>query len=190
MNTLKSMRKGMKTGDRLPKFVVDLVSLMDMPQPGKVVKEEPHSDSGPDGEEDVQSQQQIAARGSSTDQGKWAQMQALRRVDPKRKLLKRLSSGESPPPPPLRKTPSGQPPSAPPASGSKKPMFWVFGQVCFRQRGTCRDQTETWEESGGFKNFVFADGEAHLSEEPALLEDLPIPSVARKGKSKVLKHRR
>ena len=99
---------------------------------------------------------------------KYLAMAALREQHPRRRLLRKVSSNASQEPLPAPPPKKGK---SPPAASQMHP--WIFDGKCYRQVGTSQQIAANWVERGGFKLFIFADGEEYLSEEVVLLDELP-----------------
>ena len=172
MNTLKHIDKSKTTGERLPRFINDLLSMM-----------APCERDGIDEGEEVEDEEDeacssVVVHAELAKQDAMEAMTLLRSKHPKRRLLLRESS--CPSECALVGTCAAGALSVMGASSVdaismvKKPssstqgFFWHFAGFAHWQKGTLVEKTDKWEASGGFKLYQFEDGHTWLSEEPVL----------------------
>ena len=191
MNTIKAIEKNKTTGERLPKFVNDLLALLE--PSGKTTASTPSAAPATLCIEDKQSDDDDEQHLEDSDDGPDAklpnrnELSRLRSVHPGRRLPKREASHGSEADTVMyddleiqaaiqaenkaKKHCSDNIFKKPSSNTKSSVLHWVFGGIAHRQRGTDLDKSDSWTESGGFKLFIFDDGEEWLSEEPILDDD-------------------
>ena len=212
MSTLKDINKNRVTGERLPRYVNDLLLLLEDWHPSD------GDTAGSDKSEELETSQaqksipclsSFAERGSSKSLDKHTEMVQLRLRHPGRRLLKKNPStaaeteyfpsdaegaqkeaeggeGEQPDQPPANPKPHC--PKTCKAKSSSDPILWAFADTAFKQVGSGKPiETKNWRPATGFKEYFWPYGTTLLSEQVILAE--PADAMMRRPSSNDLKKR-